>query len=388
MKRTVFFVFLIVILFACHSEHEVDYPVLSVDITKMNVPSVFDIFEKIEIIPLETTDNSLIGGEGVGIIDFYNNHYYILNGSTQSFFCFDEHGKFVRKIGNRGLGPQEYNYITDFIINNNVVELLSPWGFLYVYNLSGRFLNKTSLPMIVDNYQTSLIQDDSIRIFNYQDIMLLNDSIRILTSSVDLNQDMLYVYSTRSNTIINSFYKNNYNIPAQVGKSYYQYNDSIFFYEPIVSKVFRINQYGYEVAYAWDFGAMSPENSRLEKDISSERSFQLFESGQMKGLLNRQFQNENYYFTRSTRIAKLYSNEILHINILYDKRNNRAFVFEKFKEDLTFFPVFWNDEYVLASSHIYLKKAVDFTVLDEENRNKLKAITEDDNPFLIKYYFK
>ena len=65
MKRTVLYVFLIAILFACRREQEVDYPVLSVDIKNMNDPSVFDIFEKIEIIPLETTDNSLIGGEGV-----------------------------------------------------------------------------------------------------------------------------------------------------------------------------------------------------------------------------------------------------------------------------------------------------------------------------------
>ena len=62
MKRTVFYVFLIAILFACRREKEVDYPVLSVDITQLNTPSVFDIFERIEIIPLETTDNSLIGG--------------------------------------------------------------------------------------------------------------------------------------------------------------------------------------------------------------------------------------------------------------------------------------------------------------------------------------
>ena len=316
MKRTVFYIILIAILFACQHENETDYPVLSVDITKMNVPSVFDIFGKIEIIPLETTDNSLIGGENLYKIDFYNNHYYILDGRTKSFLCFDEHGKFVRKIGSEGQGPQEYIFVTNFIINNNVVELLSPWTYLYTYELSGKFVSKVKLPDLVHNYQ---------------EIMLLNDSIRILTSSVDLDQDMLYVYSTRSNTIINSFYKDNYKIPLYRGKPFYQYNDSIFFYEPLVSRVFKINQDGYEVAYAWDFGAMSPEKSRLEKNINAERTGQLFESGQIKGTLNTQFQNENYCFTRFTRIAKLYSNEIININVLYDKRNNRAFVFERFK---------------------------------------------------------
>jgi len=35
-----------------------------------------------------------------------------------------------------------------------------------------------------------------------------------------------------------------------------------------------------------------------------------------------------------------------------------------------------------------ISKFIDSPVFDEENRNKLKAMKEDDNPFLIKYYFK
>jgi len=97
MKRTVFYIILIATLFACRHEKEVDYPVLSVDITRLNTPSVFDIFEKVEIIPLETTDNSLLGN--IFGIAFYNNHYYITDLKGESLFCFDEHGKFVRKIG-------------------------------------------------------------------------------------------------------------------------------------------------------------------------------------------------------------------------------------------------------------------------------------------------
>ena len=53
----------------------------------------------------------------------------------------------------------------------NVVEELSPWGVLYVYDLSGKFVSKTSLPMVVPNYQTSLIPDD-----NYKDIPKFIDS--------------------------------------------------------------------------------------------------------------------------------------------------------------------------------------------------------------------
>ena len=399
MKRSVFFVFLTVILFACRREQVVDYPVLSVDITRLNTPSVFDIFEKIEIIPLETTDNSLLGNI-FGIV-FYNSHYYITDMKGESLFCFDEHGKFVQKIGKVGQGPGEYTTVPSFAINgyNDVVEALSPWGFLYIYDLSGRLGSKTSLPMLVPNYQTSLIQDDSIRVFNYQISLILNDSIRILKSSVENEEDQLYVYSINSNTVVNSFYKENPVLDGFAVKEFYRYNNSIYYSKALISSVFKIDQYGYKIAYAWDFGKFNPERIKFDKDITNERLSEMFKSSQIKGVYYTKYQNDNYYYTafvghdRDLASQDPKDSEILtSVHVLYDKRDNKTYVFNKFKEYLYFAPLYWCNEYVLGASFIFYYKDIpefiDSQVFDEENRNKLKAIKEDDNPFLIKYYFK
>ena len=385
MKKIVFFVLLIWVFISCKKANETDYPVLSVDITKRNIPSVFDIFSKIEIIPLETTDSSLLGERSINITS-YNNHYYTLNQPVPSvfvFYCFDEQGKFIRQIGSRGQGPEEYNYVNSYVINksDNTVELLSPFGYIYTYELTGKFVGKKRLPDLVPNYQ---------------DIKLLNDSLRILTSSVGNNEDQLYVYSTKSNTIVNSFYQENPAISPIYTSQLYQYNDSIYFFAPLVSTVFKINQHGYEVAYAWDFGAMNPENTKLDSDITKQHLSELLHDSQIKGIYICPFQNDTYYYTQFSR----YVDQVIAppINVFYDKRNNKKYVFETFKEDLSFFPVYWCNDYVLASSATVLFNSVTNTempnkkvipsVLDEENRKKLEAMQEDDNPFIIKYYFK
>jgi len=383
MKRTIFVVLMIAIFIACKKNNieEFDYPVLSVDITRMNPPSLFDIFRKIEIIPLETTDSSLIGGMAANTV-FFNNHYYILDGLSESFYCFDEYGKFVKKIANEGQGPQEYFHAGDFVINEsaNTAELLSPFGYLYVFELSGKFADKIALP--VPKY--------------YHEIAVLNDSLRILlTKSAHHNEDQLYVYSTRSNIIVNSFYREDFASFNFNPRYLYQYNDNVYYYKPLISKVFKIDQHGYEVAYSWDFGALNPENTKLNKseidypsgNNTNERLFKMVMNGQIKGIYNIQYQNDKYYYTLFNRSV---NSQILRTNVFYNKRDHKTFVFEKFKDGFVFFPFFWCDDYVLATSasSSSSSKAIDPSILDEENAKKLNELKEEDNPFIIKYYFK
>jgi len=381
MKRVIFVALMITIFIACKKNNvkESDYPVLSVDITRMNPPSLYDFFRKIEIITLETTDSSLIGGSATNTV-FCNNHYYILDNRSRSFYCFDEYGKFVKRIANEGQGPQEFISVGDFVINksSNTAELLSSFGYLYVFELSGKFANKIALP--VPNY--------------YHEIAVLNDSLRILlTQSADHNEDQLYVYSTRSNIIVNSFYREDFAIFNFNPRYLYQYNDNIFYYKPLISKVYEVDQHGYKVAYSWDFGSLNPENAKLNKSeldnhngsITNERLAKMFVDGQIKGLYNVQYQNDKYYYTLFNRSV---NSEILRTNVFYDKRDHKTFVFEKFKEGLIFFPFFWCDDYVLSTSASSFSKAIDTSILDEENAKKLNEIEEEDNPFIIKYYFK
>jgi hypothetical protein len=67
-----------------------------------------EIVDDITFIPLETTDECLIGR--IRSIYFSNNYLVIIDADPNQILLFDTTGKFVRTIGNKGQGPGEYIY--------------------------------------------------------------------------------------------------------------------------------------------------------------------------------------------------------------------------------------------------------------------------------------
>ena len=86
--------------------------------------------DSIEYIPIETTDNTIIGR--IGKIVHWNSNFYVLDRLTETIFCFDNKGKFLNKLQKKGLGPDEYYSITDFCVSKS--------GELWVYSSAQAFL--------------------------------------------------------------------------------------------------------------------------------------------------------------------------------------------------------------------------------------------------------
>jgi len=75
----------------------------------------YDVVKDIEFVPLEMTDESIVGG--VSGIKFYKNYMIFYDYQTKSIFIFDDKGKYIRKISRVGRGPGEYNDINDFCVH-------------------------------------------------------------------------------------------------------------------------------------------------------------------------------------------------------------------------------------------------------------------------------
>jgi len=99
------------------------------------------IFEKIEMIPLETTDDCLVGERPELLAD--NNHFMIWDRQQRFILRFDRAGNFMNKIGSAGGGPGEYSDIMDYDIdpNTNVIEILASNGQILRYNYDGTFIS-------------------------------------------------------------------------------------------------------------------------------------------------------------------------------------------------------------------------------------------------------
>ena len=106
-----------------------------------------DIVENMEYIPLETNTENLISD--VDDIKFTEEYIFVKNLNPSSLYIFKRSGKFVRQIGHKGHGPNEYNILSGFCIqgqNNNIYLYTTSPSKLLIYNFDGSILKKFDCP--------------------------------------------------------------------------------------------------------------------------------------------------------------------------------------------------------------------------------------------------
>ena len=141
MNMKKYFLLLFVRLIGCSSPMEnsnQNLKEIDVPLRRDNHEIKMSVFvDSISYIPLETNDKCLIGSVGK-IVVTENNYYIIDKNITCSILCFDKLGKFVRKIGERGVAPGQYVEITDVNVYKDRVYLWDcSMGKLFVYSANG-----------------------------------------------------------------------------------------------------------------------------------------------------------------------------------------------------------------------------------------------------------
>ncbi len=142
--KAISLIVLVFILFACTTKsgsekQEVETVTidLSQELDKLNLSDL--IAEDIRIIPLETTDRSLIGK--VSKVLATADYIFILDMlMAQSIFMFSKDGKFIRKIGESGPGPKEIGRPIDFFIENQEIFVLDMETHIKTFDFEGNFI--------------------------------------------------------------------------------------------------------------------------------------------------------------------------------------------------------------------------------------------------------
>ena len=106
------------------NEHRID--VYSAIQNKTDVLNVSQIAEDIEFLPLETTDECLLG-DGIRNLVVTQSDILIFDGE-EVCYRFGRNGKFKNRIGRKGNGPEEY--VKSFYI---VVDTLNQWVYMGDY---------------------------------------------------------------------------------------------------------------------------------------------------------------------------------------------------------------------------------------------------------------
>ena len=324
----------------------------------------------IEIIPLETTNKSLLVTIKSMIIK--NGNFYCHDYRNHALKMFNIKGDFIRQIGNRGKGPAEYLELRDFDINNGYVFLLDYYE-IHKFNLHGEFIESKKL-------------NSSYKIFNPTRFCYIND-----------NNYYLYTYApdTRNKKDI-EFYCLHHYINNKLTGKYMQYkhtgsagsfykNSSFYYIKPYSgnNNIYKIIDDTIKPAFKLDFG-----NHALPENYFSNIS-------RNEDIVNTYYKSD--YIKEFTDIYNV-GNEFIYLNALgpgaftyqtiINKQNNHTI---SGRQDFPYSPDIKcsNDGYLYGIYYPYMVKK--FLGKDTDNilfnrlQSKKLNINEKDNPIIVRF---
>lgn len=374
MKFTLLTTFLLLIL-ACTKIPEDKGLQISINLDNEN-DSTNDLFKKIEIIQLETKEESLI--QRIGKIIEYKSKIYILDRHQKTIFLFDSSGNFISKINTIGRAPDEYILLEDITINkfSETLECLDPMGKILSYDLNGKYLSSIYLPHPPMAYHVLTI--------------LNSDSILLHTEAGIKENYTFRIYSRKRDSIISEFGKRQETIFWKTQNPIQIYANSIFYSQAIYNTIYHIQKDTIIPAYTWDFGKYKYDLNEIRipdlTDPTMQMKFytEVMYSPKIPYTFWFNGQNDQYYY------CSIFTKEKM-INIFYDKTSKRKIVFPNGKEKIGIFPISIDNEKIIGIIDddwmplSFLENAMKINLINEFS---IKNLPEDLNPILIKYIFK
>lgn len=231
MKKLLF-PFLSILLLSCQpSSRPANTNAMGFQLDTVQTSDINPICE-VKYIPLELTDNSLIGK--IDKMLFRNNYFYILDKSANiGVFVFNENGKFIKVLNRTGEGPGEYIAPIDFDVDAE--------GNIY----------------IADNVRQKIIKYDANDFRQYEEIDLkcyfmefaiIDKEYIVLSEIYDQGKirDKLATYS-RKDKKIQSLLKpaltemDELRIPRHSSHYLYRSGDKVYFYQRFTPEIYNVN---------------------------------------------------------------------------------------------------------------------------------------------------
>ena len=369
MKNLLFALLALCVLAGCsQTQTNLRFPTLSVNL-KESTLQYDDVFSYAEVIPLETTENSLIVYP-MEIVE-HKGHLYIYDIHTVKAFIFDEKGKFVRQVSRKGQGPGEYSWLTSISVDkkNDVLHLIEPTVRFHNFTLDGKLI------------ETKKYLDGGV----YHCIHHLDDYLVLWSPPIDEEEDCIVILDSNTMETVNTY--ENGPVALQDGK-FYSYKEELFFFKYRENIVHKVTKDSLSLAFQWDFGddnlemhnlglSYNQDNYQIEKKLLLEYT----KDGTIPYLIVSQAQNKNYYY------ACLRHQYKYDKSVFYRKSDRKYLVFgEKSWNMPTNALVFADDHMIILLNPNNYENFKPF--LSEAESKKLEALTEDNNPCLLKLYFK
>ena len=335
------------------------------------------VFSKAEVIPLETTDSSLIIWIEKVIPD--DDKIYVHDAFRNKLFCFNNEGKLNHQISRYGQGANEYINMNDCIIDeaNDDIYMLSMWGRIKRFDLKGIYKQEIELPARP----------------HYYSMELLGDKYATLWSCLEAEEGGVLVVDRFTGDSIVSDWHDDRMFDNQCHKPFHRYDGKVYFSTALRQQIYEVTTSGLFPAYLWDFGKDNIRKDLLEYYLNiekdNERNKRIIGDIGTESLpfeLEINCQNSQYAYVSLRRETGMRPT-LTHV--FYDKKSNHSHVFDTLdgKECRMNAPLYFGDDYLLVDV-LYENRETYKSILPESEYKKLETMKEDDNPCLLKLYFK
>lgn len=385
-------VLLLVLFCGCSSkDKKMNVEIERIPINVYNISQDASSFiDKIELVPLETNDSSLLHKYGKVMYDKETDVYAVYT-RDQVIFTFSGNGDFISNSKKmQGQGPDEYYMVVDMKFNPYLkgIDLLNPYGTIYTYSSDFKLLGRRKIKPE----------------FPIDHLMALNLEEYIFTYPfLWTNQEVAFA-NLKTQQVYNADYSGTISSGNSMAKDcFYKIGDDFYFIPPGINYYFyRIDTKGMKlipIMYL-DFGDLEikeadlpgramgkrvdsdEERARVVKEAQERTQFLRHSNNHIVPLIK--FFNDDYvyvYFVKSTQGAGS--------NFIYNRKTKKSFLTKEDKPFIMNFCFGIVDNVLLSIRQPeYVSRLVDRRLMSTEEIYKMEQLKEDDNPVIIKYYLK
>ena len=365
MKKTIFIVALKLVLSACSRQVEENKGVISVDIENAKPMNLADFVESIQLVPLETTDESLI--KRIERMVIQDGKIYIQN-DLQDVLVFDENGKFLLSTAQkRGQGPEDYFMMMSMDVTNDGLISIYEGFRIREYDMDLNLVN-SYFPQLPDSIHSALEKRKHIKLDD--DIYLFRDNE--YTSYYSASKDSVLSikhehYHPKSCAIVN-----NLRLLEHEGEIYFSPSY-------ICDTLYRVNtaEHRMEPVIAYHSG----EDINLD-EMPDDMTFQYYVEYMMNTekmfMLDKvHLPHADFCFMANVKDKKG--------GVVYRDKHGKVKAY--YQKDTQSFPVphtVYENKLVFAAMPEYIEE-MDMTLVDAESLERIKDLKEDDNQVLVIY---
>jgi hypothetical protein len=385
MKRTILLLTLIAVIIGCSTKKKTlsDRYITCLKPIPERPQQLSGMMKSIKFIPLETTNQSLIG-KWINKIKKINNKYYVAY-DRKELLEFDENGAFVKKIGHLGSGPGEYVELNDFDVFENGSIVINDAQQLMFYDKDGKYQHTVMLQVMP--WKMKLVKDDRILVFGSGTEYVIYEidlSGKIIKKEFKMNN------ATKSGKYIHFINYGQDKTITQIGYSnefiVYDFNDKNFSYTKLLCD---------------DDILSSISEEKLWQATSDFRN--VYKNIQDKAIFRAAGSNSHFFFWYG------YENDIKSQILNIETGNIEHVISNKDIDDITFVEpsgfilggTITTDTQDCFITYVYLedvRKGLDkysefadnlnYKKLDELLRGKNEEEIADENPMLVEFIFK